>query len=291
MSNQKRVAVIGAGPMGLAITNTFLKNGYEIMVWNRTKDKLQTLENKNVKIASDLNEAVSSSHIIIVCVLNYEIVGTLFQNLKKELLGKIIINLTNGTPKQANNAAKHFVSNGVKYIDGGIMAIPPTIGTPQSFILYSGDIVAFNEHKELLDTLGNSQFVGLDYGLASLYDLSLLSAMYGMLGGYLHAVSLVTSSEITAKEFTPVVVNWLQAMLGLLPHLSQQIDAKDYTLGGIISSVTTNVTAIANIIDTTEDQGVDTDFILPWESLLAKAVEKGNGKSDLSAIADIIKNV
>jgi len=290
MSKQRKVTVIGAGPMGLAITGVFLKNGYEVTAWNRTKEKLQTLKDQDVKIVSDLNEAVSNSPIIVICVLNYEIVSTLFQNLEKELLGKVVVNFTNGTPEQANNAAKYFVANGSKYVDGGIMAIPPTIGTPHSFILYSGDASAFNEHKELLEKLGNAQFVGSNYGLAALYDLSLLSAMYGMLGGYFHAVSLVAvSGKITAVEFTPVVSNWLQAMIGALPHFSQQIDAKDYTLGGVMSSVNTNVVAISNIIDATKYEGLAADFILPWKSLLNETLEKGNGKSDLSAIADALK--
>src|SRR5690606_41732800 len=101
MAKQRKVTVIGAGTMGLAIAGVFLKNGYEVTAWNRTKEKLQTLKDQDVKIVSDLNEAVSNSPIIVICVLNYEIVSTLFQNLEKELLGKVVVNFTNGTPEQA----------------------------------------------------------------------------------------------------------------------------------------------------------------------------------------------
>ena len=39
----KKIAIIGTGVMGSGIANNFLKKGYDVYVWNRTKDKLQDL--------------------------------------------------------------------------------------------------------------------------------------------------------------------------------------------------------------------------------------------------------
>ncbi len=38
-----RIAVIGLGIMGTGIADNFLKNDYEVVVWNRTADKASNL--------------------------------------------------------------------------------------------------------------------------------------------------------------------------------------------------------------------------------------------------------
>jgi hypothetical protein len=60
------------------------------------------------------------------------------------------------------------------------MAVPPMIAKPGAFLLYSGSRSAFDTHRPVLDSLGESRYLGADPGLAALHDLALLSGMYGM---------------------------------------------------------------------------------------------------------------
>lgn len=275
--------------MGSAIAKAFLKSNFETLVWNRSEEKAHKLISEGAKVASDIQEAFQNSPVIIICVLNYNIVDTLIKKNEKKLDGKIVVNLTNGTPEQAENTSNLVSERGGRYIDGGILAIPPSIGTRHASILYSGNIEAFQEIKEDLNVPGQTQFVGTSAGLASLYDLSLLSAMYGMFGGYLHAVSLLGSAKLKAMDFTPIVIDWLTAMMNAIPHLAKQIDSKDYSLNGVVSNIGMNITSVDNIISASDHLKISTDFILPWKMLLPKAIEQGHGDKDLSAIYSILK--
>ena len=104
---------------------------------------------------------------------------------KDVLAGRVVVNLTNGTPAQARELAGRYDSD---YLDGGIMAVPPTIGTPDAFVFYSGSRSAFDTNRAVLDLFGESRYVGDDAGLAALHDIALLSGMYGMFIGSLHAL-------------------------------------------------------------------------------------------------------
>lgn len=289
MSGKKKITVIGLGAMGSAIAKAFLKSNFETLVWNRSEEKAHKLISEGAKVASDIQEAFQNSPVIIICVLNYNIVDTLIKKNEKKLDGKIVVNLTNGTPEQAENTSNLVSERGGRYIDGGILAIPPSIGTRHASILYSGNIEAFQEIKEDLNVPGQTQFVGTSAGLASLYDLSLLSAMYGMFGGYLHAVSLLGSAKLKAMDFTPIVIDWLTAMMNAIPHLAKQIDSKDYSLNGVVSNIGMNITSVDNIISASDHLKISTDFIMPWKMLLPKAIELGHGDKDLSAIYSILK--
>jgi 3-hydroxyisobutyrate dehydrogenase-like beta-hydroxyacid dehydrogenase len=68
----KKIAVIGLGIMGHGIADNFLKNKYEVVVWNRSRDKADDLIAKGAKLASTPNEAAHNADIIFEVTANDE---------------------------------------------------------------------------------------------------------------------------------------------------------------------------------------------------------------------------
>lgn len=66
----KKIAVIGTGIMGSGIVSNFLKKGYLVTVWNRSKNKLGALTNKGASVARTPKEAVSNSDIVFEVTAN-----------------------------------------------------------------------------------------------------------------------------------------------------------------------------------------------------------------------------
>jgi 3-hydroxyisobutyrate dehydrogenase-like beta-hydroxyacid dehydrogenase len=58
--------------------------------------------------------------------------------LTKGLRGKLLVQLTSGSPKQAREMAAWARQHEIQYLDGAIMATPNLIGGPECTILYSG---------------------------------------------------------------------------------------------------------------------------------------------------------
>ena len=46
-----KIGFIGLGTMGLPMAHNLLKNGYELIIYNRTKEKMSGLEEKGAMIA------------------------------------------------------------------------------------------------------------------------------------------------------------------------------------------------------------------------------------------------
>lgn len=285
---ENRVAVIGLGTMGKALAQTFLKAGLQVTVWNRSMDKAEELISQGAISSVTVSEALANSSIVVVCLLNYDVVQQVLGPESQAWSGKTIVNLTNGTPEQARTTAAWITAAGAYYLDGGIMAVPPMIGQPEALILYSGSSVAFEEGKSVLHLLGTSQYLGAEPGLAALYDLSLLSAMYGMLGGFLHAVALVGTEKVPATNFSPLAINWLQAMLAYLPHLAYQIDTGNYT-ENVTSNLHMQTTAFVNIIETSQKQGIRVDLMAPVQLLMNQTIQRGHGQADFSSLIEVIR--
>ncbi|GAA5082093.1 3-hydroxyisobutyrate dehydrogenase-like beta-hydroxyacid dehydrogenase [Thermocatellispora tengchongensis] len=281
------VTVLGLGAMGRALAETFLVQGHPLTVWNRTPGKADDLAAKGARVAPTPAEALEASPVTVVCLLDYGTVHEVLDPVAGALAGRTLVNLTNGTPRQAREAAGWAAGHGADYLDGGIMAVPPMIGGPGAFVLYSGSRPAFTAHEGTLGGLGDAHFLGEDPGRASLYDLALLTAMYGMFGGFFHAAALVDSAGEPVSEFAPMVVRWLTAMLGGLPEMARAHDERD--LSDAASNLEMQATAYVNLLDVSRDQGVSTELAEPLGALLRRGVAAGFGAGPVSSLITLLK--
>ncbi|MCC5941871.1 MAG: NAD(P)-dependent oxidoreductase [Balneolaceae bacterium] len=285
------VTILGLGSMGTALANSFLKNGYKTTVWNRTAQKAVPLVKAGAIQAETVEDALLASPLVIICLLDYDVIYETLGKLGRDTLkGCTIVNLTNGTPQEARGMAEHAEKSGTKaYLDGGIMAVPSLISTEHAFILYSGSPTAFEQYESALSVLGGTTYMGSDSGLASLVDLALLSGMYGLFGGFLHAVALVKSENVKAEEFSStLLIPWLQAMISVMPEMAKQIDSKNYS--GAESNIAMQEVGYRNILQASIDQGVDTRLLEPFQTLLKQRVADGYEKEDLAGLFELIKS-
>ncbi|QEU90894.1 NAD(P)-binding domain-containing protein [Streptomyces kanamyceticus] len=226
MSSKAPVSVIGLGDMGRALAGALLAAGHPTTVWNRSADKADELVARGAVRAASAEEALLASPLTLVCLLDYDTNRAVLEPAVGALRGRALVNLTNGTPDEAREAEKWAAGAGADYLDGGIMAIPATVGTPGAFVLYSGAERHFAAHRETLEALGAAKYLGADAGIAPLYDLALLSAMDMMFAGFFHSVAMATSHEEgSAGGFTELLVPWLTSMTQVMPAFAADVDA------------------------------------------------------------------
>ena len=240
--------------------------GRQVTVWNRTPGRAPDLD---VHEAATIEEAVEASQLVVVCVLNYEATYAVLP--KGSLTGRTVVQLTTGTPRQAREMATWAADHGVSYVDGGVMATPPLVGRPGSLVFYSGTKDAFLASEPVLTELGEARFVGEDPGRAALYDLALLSAMYGMFGGIDHALALGASEHIPETELRPMIHDWLRGMLGAV---SADLDPEV-----AYASLRMQAANYGTLLAASREQGVRTDLVTPMGELLHRAVAAGPGHS------------
>jgi len=305
--NRPGVTVLGLGAMGTALAEAFLTDGHPTTVWNRSPGKTGDLVARGAIAADTVADAVSASPLVIVCVVDYAAVHAVLDPVGDTLGGRVLVNLTNGTPEQARATARWAAEHGADYLDGGIMAIPPGIATSQAFLLYSGSPDAYERHRTTLDLLGTGHYLGADVGLAPLYDIALLCAMYGMFAGALQAFALVGTVEepagdtsrpkaggeargrTTAQEFTSLLIPWLTAMAGGLPRMAEEADAGDYATG-VVSTLAMQAAAFPNVTRAAQAQGVGTDLLRELQNLMDRRVADGHGAESITGVLELLKN-
>lgn len=286
-STNGAVTVVGMGRMGAALADVFLRSGHATTVWNRAAAKADPLVARGAVRAATAAEAFNASPLIVICVLDNRAVRELLQPLAGKLAGRVLVNLTTGTPAEARELAGWVQAQGAQYLDGAIMAIPQGIGRPEAALLFSGSQQAFAAHRQTLGRLGTCEYFGADAGLAALWDLALLSGMYGILTGFFHGLALLGSEKVSAAEFLPHATRTLAGTLEFLPGIARDVDARSYDTD--VSTLQINAAALEMLVAVSRAQGIGVDVPAPLAALFRRAVDQGRAAHSLASMVEVIR--
>ncbi|MEV7613743.1 NAD(P)-binding domain-containing protein [Streptomyces sp. NPDC089799] len=286
-----RVCLLGLGAMGTALGRAWLAAGHPLTVWNRTPAKAGALAAEGASAAADPAAAVAAADLVVLCLLDDSSVEQALDGV--DLTGKDLVNLTTGTPAEGRARAAWAQARGARFLDGGIMAVPPMIGVPEAggYVFYSGSPELFAEHREVLEVPAGARFTGADPGFAALHDVALLSAMYGLFAGISHAYALIRAEDIAPKDLAPLLTEWLGAMgARFAAGAAERLESGDLTTG-VVSDLAMQAAGTGTFLRTAEEQGVSAELIRPYFELMRRRLAAGpaeHGGEDTAGLIDLL---
>ncbi|MFI1442004.1 NAD(P)-dependent oxidoreductase [Streptomyces fructofermentans] len=281
------VTLLGLGAMGTALARTWLSAGHPLIVWNRDPARSAALGAQGARVAGSAAEAVAAGTLVVVCLLDDIAVERVLDGTGLD--GKDLVNLTTTTPAQSRARAVWARERGARYLDGGIMAVPPMIGVREAggYVFYSGSQGLFDQHRATLGVPAGTTYVGTDAGFAALHDVALLSAMYGMFAGAAHAFALIRKEDIDPASLAPLLTDWLVAMAPSVHETAGRLRSGDYT-GGVVSRLAMQVAGTPTFLDTAEQQGVSPQLLSPYFELMRRRLAEGGGEEDLTGVIELL---
>ncbi|MER5935541.1 NAD(P)-dependent oxidoreductase [Streptomyces sp. NPDC002054] len=223
-------------------------------------------------------------------MLDYEVMYGLFGADDGELAGRTLVNLTSGSPEQAQEATRWAAGRGAAYVDGAIMTTPPGVGSAEVMFLYSGSAEVFAQQLPVLRVLGDPLHLGTEPGAASLYDAALLGLMWSTMTGWLHGTALATADAAaghTAVDFTAVAVRWLGTVARFISLYATQVDAGAYP--GDDATVDVQVAAIGHLIHAAEARGIDNALPELLKATLERTQAAGHGSDSFASVVEVLR--
>ncbi|WP_217205518.1 NAD(P)-dependent oxidoreductase [Streptomyces sp. AC550_RSS872] len=287
--HESAVTVIGLGPMGRALAGAFLDAGLRVTVWNRTPGRDRELVGRGVTSAASAAEAVTASPLTVVCVVNYDAADAVLRQdaVTDALKGRTLVNLSADTPSRARDAAAWATAHGIRYLDGAIMSMTTTIGTPEAEVIYSGPEDLYREHLPVLERLGGAHtHLGEDFGRAAAYDIALLDIFWTAMSGYAHALAIARAEGITARELLPHA----QGIGAILAPLFEEFagDADDGSYSGELNPITSGASSMAHIVETSESHGIDAGIMRAAEGQARRVIGLGHGADGVTRVTEVL---
>jgi 3-hydroxyisobutyrate dehydrogenase-like beta-hydroxyacid dehydrogenase len=162
-SSSAAVAFLGIGLMGSRQARRLLDAGYDLTVWNRSREKAEALAPLGARVVDTASQAVQDAEIVVLMLENGGIVtDVLFEQGVAEALrfGSILVDMSSIKPAEAQDHARLLAERGVHHIDAPVSG--GTVGAEQGTlaIMAGGNAEAFSRVKPVLEVMGRPVHVG-----------------------------------------------------------------------------------------------------------------------------------
>jgi 3-hydroxyisobutyrate dehydrogenase/2-hydroxy-3-oxopropionate reductase len=156
-----RIAILGTGKMGSAIAGRLAEVGFELTLWNRTRERAEALGIGSV--ADTPAAAVRDADVVISSLTGPEAVRSTYlgpDGAVTEAAGKLFIEMSTAGPDLPPSLAPDIDGADGRLVDAPILGAPPLMRAGQAAILVGGDPYAVGLADPVLSVLGTVRHVG-----------------------------------------------------------------------------------------------------------------------------------
>ena len=153
---------IGMGHMGSHMVQRLLDAGYQLTVYDRTKEKAQEVGQLGAQVAQTPEELAANCQFVLACVTNDQAQHDVMFGPEGALAGthasSVIIDLSTVSPDASRRLYQAARERGVSMIDAAVSGSVPQVDQGSLVIFVGGEHQTFEQCKPILDVLGQASF-------------------------------------------------------------------------------------------------------------------------------------
>jgi 3-hydroxyisobutyrate dehydrogenase-like beta-hydroxyacid dehydrogenase len=227
---------------------------------------------------------------VFVWVADYQVTRSILgrEEVPPALAGRVLVELSSGTPQDARDAEAWARQQGIDYLDGAIMATPSQIGRPDTPMFVSGAETAFRRSEPVLKTLaGNLIYIGESVGSAAAWDLATLSCLFGAILGFLHGARIFESEGLRVGDLGSMIADIAPVLGEMIKHAGEVIQTG--TFDRPQSSVETCTVAFELFVKHAREARINSEFPTFGLGLFKKAMAAGHGEEEVAALIKVFR--
>lgn len=275
--------------MGSAIARALIAGGYSVTAWNRSLDKIEALNPIGVLAAATLSTAIAASPIVIICVRNYSTTQSLIESpeIRAAISGRLVVQLTTGSPTEARALAEYVRAAGGDYLDGAMLVYPELIGTPSARFFVAGARQSFDRFEPLLRCIApDSVYAGPNVGAGCAQESALMALVLGAFLGFIHGVRVCEAEGLDRLEYAERMT---EACMHLGPEMRALVRRMtEEQFDDTHAPLHTYQSAARILLEHAQVSNLDVSFPACANETLRRGLEAGFGQSDLAALIKVL---
>src|SRR3989441_3213660 len=150
------------GHMGSHMAQRLLDAGYQMTVYDRTKEKAQELGKRGAQVAQTPKDLAANCQVVMACVTNDEAQHDVMFGPDGALAGvhggSVIIDLSTVSPDASLRLYQAAKEKNVPMIDAAVSGSVPQVDQGSLVIFVGGQQETYQQCKPILDVLGKNSF-------------------------------------------------------------------------------------------------------------------------------------
>lgn len=290
---QPTIAFIGLGNMGAPMAENLLSAGYELSVYDLSKDATQRLQQSGARVADSPKDAANNAQVIISMLPAGKHVQSVYlgddgsNGLLAELpKGTLVIDSSTIAAADARAVATAASALGIDFLDAPVSGgTGGAIAGSLTFIV-GGSADAFAQAEPILAVMGKNIFHAGEHGAGQVAKICNNMLLGILMAGTAEAINLGVKNGLDPKVLSDIMLqssgrNWTLEVYNPYPQVMENVPSSNNYQGGFMSKLMQKDLNLA--MQTAQNIGADTPMGAKATELYdAHSVDSGD--KDFSSI-------
>ena len=286
-----KIGIIGLGMLGNAITLHLLDSGFEVTVYNRTKEKTIQAKEKGAKVVTSPKEIAKNSELVITIVKDAKAVKEISFEKDGIVEGKhsklIVADMSTIDPVESKNITKKFQEYDIHKLDIPVMGGPNVAISGNLVMMASGNKEIFDNCKNVFDKIANKVFFLGESGVAHSVKLAMNLQITMLALALSEGITLVKKADVDPKIFLEIL-NSTYFKTGMSEKKAYKMIDGKYDITFTLANLKKDISTITNAA---KSLGIELPMIKKAEEVYESAVKEGFGETDYTGIIEYIKKI
>ncbi len=279
----KSISIIGLGLMGTALAHRFLDHGWQVFVWNRTRDKATDLVARG---AIWTTQPLCESEFTLISLYSSDVVSDVLTSMRQHRWQtKIVIDTTTGNPKEAESLANLVSGEGANYLEAPISGSSQQTLEGKATVIVGGNQDIFNRCSDIWSVLSSKVFFAGPHGSAA--NLKLVSNLILGLNRLALAEGLLLAEKLKLPmDRTLEILKSSAAYSTVMDTKGNKMLSHDYTPQARLAQHLKDVNLILLL---SQDLNLSLPTSELHRQLLERGVSLGLGELDNCSIIEVLR--
>jgi 3-hydroxyisobutyrate dehydrogenase-like beta-hydroxyacid dehydrogenase len=279
-----KIGFIGLGTMGLPMATNLLKNGYELIIYNRTKEKMNVLEEAGAIIATSPKDVAAQSDIVFTML-------TADAAVKEVILGKngiiygadpglIVVDSSTISPTTSKKMAEELSLHDVEMLDAPVTGSEPQAIEGILTFMVGGKKEIYDKCEPLFKVMGKNAYYMGENGKGCYTKLANNTMAAINLLSFSEAITMATKAGIDPEIFVKVVSGG-GARSGMADNKAEKVFSRDFKPHFMTKLIHKDLGLASDVAKELE---ISTPVLALVKEIFQMAKAKGYGAEDMSAV-------
>ncbi|MEJ2051462.1 MAG: NAD(P)-dependent oxidoreductase [Calditrichota bacterium] len=279
-----KIAVLGTGLMGYSISERLLDRGYDLMVYNRTRDKAEPLQSLGAKIAGTPAEAIGWAQCVIVAVTDAAAIDSvLFTDSVPNFAEKTVLQMATIAPEESKVICDRVTEAGGEYLEAPVLGNKHHAKSGELIIMVGSGEDEFHHWEEVFNALGKHVYHAGPVGTASALKLALNQLIASLTAGFGLSLQLVQRQGVSTELFMDLLRNsalYAPQFDKKLPRiLKQDYSDPNFATRHLLKDINLMIKA-------SQAEGLETAALEGVRKIVEQAIRKGFRETDYSSLVE-----